>query len=78
MQIFPGFGGGAPSVPAAPPPPPTREDPAVADSKAKLRQSELKRRGRSASILTSGSGAEDDLGAGIDRPQARAAALLGG
>ncbi len=79
MQLMPGFGS-SPSVPAPPPPVPTREDPAVTQAKTDLRISEAKRRGRAASILTSGSGADEDLGAGttLDRPQARGAALLGG
>ena len=69
----------APKPPAPPPPPPapTREDPAVAESKEKLRKAELQRKGRAATILTSGSGAEDDLGS-ISRPQARTSKLLGG
>ena len=80
-QLMPGFGGGSVATPAAPAPVPTREDPAVTQAKTDLKLSELKRRGRAASILTSGSGADKELGAGttLDRPQARSgAALLGG
>jgi hypothetical protein len=66
---LPGFGGGA-STPPPPSPPPERDDPRIAEAKNKLRQSELKRRGRRASILTK---PEEDLGeANISRPQASA------
>ena len=58
-----------------PPPSPTREDPAIAEARKKLRSSELRRRGRAATILTSGRGV---LGAvGVDRPEATAADKLG-
>ena len=64
---LPGFGG-APSMPPPPPPPPTREDPAIADAKKKLRMSERQRQGRRASILTP---PEGELGAvNVDRPGA--------
>ena len=77
FQLLPGFGD-APSAPAPLPPPPTREDPAIADAKEKTRMSLQKRKGRSASILTSGSGvAANDLGS-VSRPEARGAQLLGG
>lgn len=75
FNILPGFGG-APSPPPAPAPVPTVEDPAIAEAKKKQRTSELQRRGRRASILTSGKGVEGDLGA-VNRPEARGARLLG-
>ncbi len=46
----------APSLP----PPVTREDPAIAERKKTVRQAELKRRGRRASVLAP---PEDQLGA---------------
>ena len=45
-----------PALPPPPPPPPTPEDPAVVESKKKLRASELRRKGRRASIITGGEG----------------------
>lgn len=72
---LPGFGG-APSMPAPPPPPPQRDDPAIVEAKNKLRLAELQRRGRAASILTSGQGVLGETA--VDRPEARAAGLLGG
>lgn len=75
-NLLPGFGGG-PSAPAPIAPLPTQEDPEIAKAKKEQRSSELRRKGRRASILTSGSGVEDDLGAAAVRPQARAARLLG-
>lgn len=65
---FPGLGGSPPAAPAAPPPPPTIEDPAVGAAKDKLRQSELLRRGRQASILNGGGGVQDT--APLGRPTA--------
>lgn len=74
MMLFPGFGGG-PKMPEAPPPPPKADDPAVGEAKEKLRLSEKRRKGRSATLLTDQS---DNLGAAnIARPEARAANLLG-
>ena len=64
-----------PELPALPPPPST-EDPAIEDARKKQMDTDLKRRGRRASILTSPRGVEDELGV-VNRPQARAAALLG-
>ena len=80
MQILPGFGGDAPPAPTPLPPVPTRADPEIAASKERLRQSELRRKGRRASILTSPKEEGGALGPGtsIERPQARAAQLLGG
>jgi hypothetical protein len=74
-NILPGFGGGAPA-PAPLAPLPTQEDPAIAEAKKNQRKSELRRKGRRASILTSGSGVEDELGS-VARPEARAARMLG-
>lgn len=67
-----------PKMPEAPaiPPPPSVEDPEIADARKKQTDTELKRRGRKASIMTSARGVEDELGV-VNRPQARAAALLG-
>ena len=61
-------------LPPPPPPPPTPDDPAVVESKKKLRESELRRRGRRASILTGGQGALGE--AEVARPEA-GAQLLG-
>jgi hypothetical protein len=69
---------GSPKIPevAPPPPPPTPVDPAIEESKKRLRESEQRRSGRRASILTSPQG---DLGeTEIARPEARSgAATLG-
>lgn len=45
-----------PSAPPAPPPPPTPDDPAIEERRRKLRLAEQQRRGRAATILTSGLG----------------------
>ncbi len=55
-----------PPPPELPPPPPTPEDPAVDEARKKLRQSQLRRKGRRATILTSGLG--DTGTAPIRRP----------
>jgi hypothetical protein len=57
MQLLPGKSIFSPPKPKAVTPPPAaqpveRDDPAVTDAREKLRQSELKRRGRAATILT--------------------------
>lgn len=52
--------------------PPERTDPKIAEAADKARQDELKRRGRAASILTSGQGVTEDA------PLGRPAATLGG
>lgn len=71
---LPGFGGGPPA-PAPLPPIPTREDPAVVEARNKLRQSELRRRGRAATMVAP---SEGELGnPNVNRPQARSAQLLG-
>ena len=76
LQLFPGFGGGAPGYqpPPPPPPPPEREDPVVVEARKKQRTSELQRRGRQSTILTKGM--EDELG-NVTRPQATAVKLFG-
>lgn len=51
-----------PEAPGAPPAPPTRDDPAVAAARERLRLSEKRRRGRRAAILTSGRGVETPAG----------------
>ena len=64
-----------------PPPPPPREDPQIAQAQVEARRrqeaGERRRRGRKAAILSTGRGVEEPLGP-IERPQARAATLLGG
>ncbi len=45
MQILPGFGGGAPSLPAPAPPPPTAEDPSVKAAAEKARLAGKQRKG---------------------------------
>lgn len=59
-----------------PPPPPSTEDVAIQEVKERARDTEARRRGRRASILTSSRGVEDELGV-FNRPRARAAELLG-
>lgn len=66
-----------PSPPDPAPPPAQPKAPAVEAAGDTRRQSELMRRGRRASILTSGRGVQDELGT-VNRPQARAAQVLGG
>ena len=66
---LPGFSSSAPAAPAPLPPLPEREDPAVIEARESLRLSEKRRRGRRASILTSGAGLDDELGF-IRRPTA--------
>lgn len=73
MTLLPGFGG--PSVPAAPPPPPKDTDPAIKAAQDKLRLSEQQRRGRAATMLTPNQATLGDPN--VDRPEARAAKLLG-
>lgn len=69
-NLLPGFGSDPPPEPEPPPPPPTREDPEVKEARADQRRAEKRRKGRRASILTSGEGVEDDLGSSVSRPQA--------
>lgn len=76
FNLLPGFSGGPPA-PAPIAPLPTQEDPEIAKAKKEQRSSELRRKGRRASILTSGAGVDDDLGSAAIRPQARAARLMG-
>lgn len=54
---------------AAAPPPPERDDPEVTARREELRLSELKRRGRAATILTGGANLEG-IGAPLGRPAA--------
>lgn len=75
-MIVPGFSSSGPSLPARLPPPTTRDDPAIADAKKKLRASELRRKGRRASIITGGAGVLGE--APLSQPQARGAQLFGG
>lgn len=81
MLTLPGksvFSPSKPQMPAPPPPPPKRDDPEIAAAKDKQRMADLKRKGRAASVLTSGRGVEEELGA-VARPEARSGAqLLGG
>jgi len=78
---LPGFGGSSPSAPAPLQPLPTREDPSIAEAREKLRLSEKQRKGRRASILTGGSGVQDEGLGSLSRPAAgngRQSQLLGG
>lgn len=73
MNIFPGFG--STKIPDPPPPPPKDTDPAILAAKEDLRKSELRRKGRAATMLTA---SEDPLGAtSLSRPEARGSKLLG-
>lgn len=70
----------SPSTPAItqPDPLPTRDDPAIAAAANEQRQAALRRRGRRASILTSGEGVTDELGAvASGAPGTRKAQVLG-
>ncbi len=73
-KLFPGFGG-APQVPPPPPPPPTREDPAVLAARERLRLSERRRVGRSATNLTGGGAGLGN--SAVSRPDGRPSQLLG-
>lgn len=53
--------------PPPPPPVPTPDDPAIDEARRKLRQAELRRKGRRSTILTSGLG--DTGAAPARRPQ---------
>jgi len=81
MQILPGFGvfdsPELPKAPPPPPPPPKRDDPSIAAARERQLEAEKKRKGRSSTILTSGTGVEGGLGS-VSRPTARPATLLGG
>ena len=82
-MILPGFSPKAPSLPPAPPPPPLRadpvkeiqEDPQVAEAKKKQRLADKQRRGRRATILTSGQGVLETTP--LSQPRARSAQVLG-
>lgn len=71
MSIIPGFGSPSIPPPPAPPPPPPdppkRDDPSVLKARADLEASEKRRRGRSASILTSQKGV---VGGSLDQTTA--------
>ena len=72
----------APKIPKIPPPliptpPPEREDPEISAARKKQRATELRRKGRRSTILTSGRGITDPLGT-VSRPEARTSELLGG
>lgn len=58
-----------PKPPSLPPPPPlpTEDDPAVEEARKKRRLAEIKRKGRRATILTSGLG--DGSEASVNRPR---------
>jgi hypothetical protein len=66
----------APPAPPPLPPLPTPEDPAIEERRRKLRLAEAARRGRAATILTSGLGDVSDPA--IERPIAAAGTLGGG
>lgn len=71
MQLLPGFNPSIPE-PIAPRPPPKRDDPAIVAARERLKLSERKRKGRSATILAGGLGATETA-----RPAGRQANLLG-
>ncbi len=70
------FSPSTPSIPA-PAPLPTRDDPAIKAAADAQRQAALRRKGRRASILTSGEGVPDDLGSTGAAGGPRKAQLLG-
>lgn len=77
MQLLPGKAIFSPPKPkpVAPPPeaqPVERDDPAVTAAREDLRLAELKRKGRASTILTGGSGLDDEE-ATLGRPKASGA-----
>ena len=65
----------APALPPPPPPPPKLDDPAIAVARKKQRASDLRRKGRRATIITGGEGV---LGsAPLAQPQAGSQTLGG-
>lgn len=75
-MMLPGFSSSAPALPRDPPPPVKTTDPAIAASKKKLRESELRRKGRRSTIVTGGAGVTSD--APLSQPKAGGSILLGG
>ena len=71
------FGFSKPKAPAPLPPFPTREDPAIAEARRRQISLEKRRKGRRASILTSGSGLDEDKLGVISRPEAVSAKTFG-
>ncbi len=65
MNIFPGFGSPDIKSPEALPEPVKRDDPSVLAAKERLKQSQKRRKGRQASILTGPSGVSDSGGASV-------------
>lgn len=63
------FGGAKPPTPPPPAPLPVREDPAVKEAERRERLATARRRGRRATILTSGQGTTDN--ATITRPSGK-------
>ena len=57
--------------------PPTRDDQQVQQARERAVEAARLRRGRAATVLSSGAGVQDELGS-VSRPQARAATMLGG
>lgn len=71
-----GIDRGAPPPPVAPPSLPQRDDPEIAQARKRQEEADRLRKGRRSAILTSARGVEGQLGS-VNRPQARAAQLLG-
>ena len=72
-MTLPGFISSAPALPPPPPPPVKTTDPAIAASRKKLRESELRRKGRRSTIITGGQGITVD--APLAQPRAGAQVL---
>ena len=73
-MILPGFASKPPPLPATVPVV-TREDPAIAEARKKLKTSELRRKGRRSTIISGGAGVVGD--APLSQPQAGSAQVLG-
>ena len=71
------FGGGSAPAPVAPPPLPERTDPEVEARRRRQRLSLASRRGRRASILTSGSGVTGSPNLSTPAAQPGAKTVLG-
>jgi hypothetical protein len=72
------FGGGAPQAAPLPAPLPERDDPAIKQARDRAKLDAATRRGRRATILTGGSGVEEEANVNRPAPTADTTTVLGG